>query len=51
MIKHCKIRKQTQTRTKRDKLKVTIFFKSLIRNSKQPLAIHQYQLLSSFVYL
>ena len=37
---------KTQTRIKRDKLKntITIFFRNLIRKSKQPLVIYRYQL-------
>ena len=35
--------KKTQTRTKRDRLKNNIiFFRKLIRKSKQPLAIYRY---------
>ena len=53
MIQQCKIRK-TETRTKRYTLKNTItlfFFKNSIRKPKQLLAIHRYQLLSSFFQL
>ena len=54
LIQHCKIRNKTQTRTKRDKLKntTTLFYRNLNRKSKQPLAIYQYQLISSsfFIY-
>ena len=48
-----KCEKKTQTRTKRDKLKntITLFFRNLIRKSKQPLDLYRYQLISSFVYL
>ena len=48
-MQHCKIRKKTQTRTKKDKLKNTITL--FLEKAKQPLAIYRYQLLSSSVYL
>ena len=40
------MKKKTQTRTKWDKLKntITLFFRNLIRKSKQPLVICRHQL-------
>ena len=46
MIQPCKIRKKTQTRTKRDKMKntITLLLRNLIRKSKQPIVFYRYQL-------
>ena len=50
MIQHCKIRKNNANQNK-VKEHYYSFFRNLFRKSKQPLAIYQYQLLSSFYYL